>query len=149
MADEFFNTMSSYSEAPLKERIDGMGDVIEKIMTIVLRIPDLVDTSITALLGQIQSIDGKIGSLEGRFGQLQNKVNTLQVAPAGAGGAPPPPGGGAPPPPPPGGGAPPPPPPGGKPGGGGPPANPMSLRGSIMDELKNLFSKRRSASEDE
>jgi len=38
----------------------------------------------------------------------------------------------------------PPPPPGGPPGGAQRPANPQSLRGAIMGELKQLFAKRQS-----
>ena len=150
---EFFQTMKSMSEAPLKEQVDGLADVIEKIMTITLKIPEMTDMSIQALLTQIEGLSTRITALEtlsSRISAIEGKMANLQSgavtvgAPSSAPGAPPPPppggGPGAPP------GAPPPP-----PGRAAPaaPANPVSLRGSIMDELKSLFSKRRTASDDD
>jgi len=147
---EFFQTMKSYSEAPLKERVDGLADVIEKIMTITLKIPEMTDVSIQALLSQIEALSTRITALEtlsSRISAIEGKMANLQSgavtvgAPSAAPGAPPPPppggGPGGPPPPPPGRAAP------------AAPANPVSLRGSIMDELKSLFSKRRTASDDD
>lgn len=148
---EFFQTMKSYSEVPLKERVDGLADVIEKIMSITLKIPEMTDVSIQNLLSQIDGLNTRISKLEtlsARISALEGKMANLQSGPivgapvASASAPPPPPPGGGP-------GAPPgapPPPPGRAPAA---PANPVSLRGSIMDELKSLFSKRRSASEDD
>lgn len=143
LAEDFFQVMNSYAEAPLKERVEGMGEVIEKIMTIVLKIPEMVDVSIQNLLGQIGSINNRLNSID-------MKIKSLESRPAGGGSSvggvpPPPPKPGAPPPPP--GRGPPPPP--GAPGAGGPPANPVSLRGSIMGELKSLFAKRRALSDED
>ncbi len=142
MADEFFSVMKGYSEAPLKERVEGLADVIEKIMTITLRIPEMVDQSLTLLSGQITGLDGRLKAMEGRIVQVESRVAAasganLAVPAVGSGsGAPPPPPGSPPPPP---GKAPPP--------KSGPPAGPVSLRGSIMDELKTLFSKRKAVSD--
>ena len=142
MAEEFFSVMNSYSEAPLKERVEGLGDVIEKIMTITLRIPEMVDQSIQILSNNINGLDGRIKALEGRIVQVESRVAAASGAnlaiPAVASGP------GAPPPPP---GSPPPPPGRAPPPKSGPPAGPVSLRGSIMDELKTLFSKRKGVSE--
>ena len=120
MAEEFFSVMKGYSEAPLKERVEGLADVIEKIMTITLKIPEMVDQSLNA-------IDGRLKAMEGRIVQVESRV----AASAGAGFAVPAVASG----------------PGSSPGKGGPPPGPVSLRGSIMDELKSLFSKRKALSE--
>lgn len=132
MADEFASFIADAKKSPLEEKVNAFGDIVEKIMTIILRIPDLVDQ--------------RIGVLQTTINKLTNDINAIKArgvaapAPGGAPGAAPPPPGGAPggPPPPPGG------PPGGPPGPRGP-SSPQSLRGAIMGELKELFSKRRSS----
>ena len=147
MADEFFSVMKGYSEAPLKERVEGLAEVIEKIMTITLRIPEMVDQSLQLLSTQINGIDGRLRAMEGRIAQVESRVaaasgaNLAVPAVASGPGAPPPPPGSPPP------GAPPPPPGRAPPPKGGVSAGPVSLRGSIMDELKTLFSKRKAVSD--
>ena len=143
MAEEFANFMQETRKAPLEEKLNTFGDVVEKMMSMILRIPDLVDQSL-AIVGQ------RISTLESRINSINNDVSALRTrgtgaapviaAPTAPSSAPPPPSG--PPGGPPGG---PPPPPGGPPGGpGGPrPASPVSLRGAIMGELKSLFAKRK------
>jgi len=149
MAEEFANFMQETKKAPLEEKLNTFGDIVEKMMSMILRIPDLVDQSL-AVVGQ------RMSTLESRINTINNDISALRTrgvggapviaAPTAPSSAPPPPGGppGGPPPPsgPPGG---PPPPPGGPPGGpGGPrPASPVSLRGAIMGELKSLFAKRK------
>ncbi len=110
-------------------------------MTIILRIPDLVDSAIGDLKSQITNLQSKVNTMTNDL----NAIKTRGVAaPASPGAAPMAPSiGGSPggPPPPPGG------PPGGSPGGPPPgpsrPASPVSLRGAIMGELKSLFAKRK------
>jgi hypothetical protein len=143
MAEEFANFMQETKKAPLEEKLNAFGDIVERMMSVILKIPDLVDQSLA-------TVNQKIFSLESQFTKINNEVSSLRTkgvgaspviaAPASPNSAPPPSGG------PPGG---PPPPPGGPPGGpppGGPgparPASPVSLRGAIMGELKQLFSKR-------
>jgi len=138
MAEEFANFMQEAKKAPLEEKLNTFGDIVERMMSMILRIPDLVDQSL-ANVGQ------RIATLESRITTINNEVSALRTrgtgaspviaAPSAPASAPPPsagpPGG------PPGG---PPPPPGGP--GGVRPASPVSLRGAIMGELKQLFSKR-------
>lgn len=142
MAEEFFSVMKGYSEAPLKERVEGLANVIEKIMIITLKIPEMVDESIQILSNNINGLDGRLKAMEGRIVQVESRVAAASGAnlavPAVASGP------GAPPPPP---GAPPPPPGKAPPPKSGAPAAPVSLRGSIMDELKSLFSKRKAVSD--
>lgn len=145
MAEEFANFMQETKKAPIEEKLNAFGDIVERMMSVILRIPDLVDQSLA-------TVNQKISTLESRFNTFNNEVSALRTkgvgassviaAPASPNSAPPPSGG------PPGGL---PPPPGGPPGGpppqpGGPgaarPASPVSLRGAIMGELKQLFSKR-------
>ena len=143
MAEEFANFMAETKKAPLEEKLNAFGDIVERMMSVILKIPDLVDQSLA-------SVNQKISTLESRFNTINNEVSSLRTkgggaspiiaSPASPSSAPPPSGG------PPGG---PPPPPGGPPGGpppGGPgaarPASPVTLRGAIMGELKQLFSKR-------
>jgi len=139
MAEEFANFMQETRRAPIEEKLNAFGDIVEKMMMMILRIPDLVDQSLATL-------NQKISTLESRINNMNNDVAALKTRGSGATpmvstpstptSAPPPSGG------PPGG---PPPPPGGPPGGPGParPASPISLRGAIMGELKELFSRRK------
>ena len=148
MAEEFANFMQETRKAPLEEKLNAFGDIVERMMSMILRIPDLVDQTLL-------TINNKISTIESRINTINNDVSSLKTrgsgaapviaAPSTPSSAPPPLGGppGAVPGGPPGG---PPPPPGGPPGGPGParPANPQSLRGAIMGELKQLFAKRQS-----
>jgi len=122
MAEEFANFMQEAKKAPLEEKLNTFGDIVERMMSMILRIPDLVDQSL-ANVG--------VSALRTR-GTGASPVIAAPSAPASA----PPPSAGPP------GGPPggPPPPPGGP--GGVRPASPVSLRGAIMGELKQLFSKR-------
>ena len=56
MAEEFFKMMNANSEAPLKERVEGLADVIEKIMQIVLKIPEMTDVHIQVITNQMTPI---------------------------------------------------------------------------------------------
>ncbi len=130
--------MQETKKAPLEEKLNAFGDIVERMMSVILKIPDLVDQSLA-------SVGQRISTLESRITTINNEVSALRTrgtgaspviaAPSAPASAPPPmagpPGG------PPGG---PPPPPGGP--GGVRPASPVSLRGAIMGELKQLFSKR-------
>ncbi|MHA1525548.1 MAG: hypothetical protein ACTSQD_00835 [Promethearchaeota archaeon] len=115
-------------------------------MSIILRIPDLVDQSLAGINQQLSSLQTRMNTLSNDIGALKTRGMTSPVGPSSLPGAPPPPGPGSLP------GAPPPPPspsgpPGGPPGGPAPgpsrPASPVSLRGAIMGELKSLFAKRK------
>ena len=144
-AEEFASFLDNTRKAPMEEKISAFGDIIEKIMQIVLKIPDLVDNS-------LNDINSKVSNLQNQLTSINSDISTLKSRPA-AGPAPSAPGApsGGPP-----GGPPrsPPPPPGAPPGGPRPapgpapgparPASPVSLRGAIMGELKSLFAKRRS-----
>ena len=141
MAEEFANFMQETKKAPLEEKLNAFGDIVERMMSVILKIPDLVDQSLAV-------VNQKISTLESRFNTINNEVSSLRTkgvgtspviaSPTSPSSVPPPSGG--PPGGPPGG----PLPPGGPPGGPGParPASPVSLRGAIMGELKQLFSKR-------
>ena len=112
-------------------------------MSIVLRIPDLVDQTLAGINQQLSSLQTRMNTLSNDIGALKTGGMTASVGPSSAPGAPPPPPGpgslpGAPPPPPGPSG-----PPGGPPPGPSRPASPVSLRGAIMGELKSLFAKRK------
>ncbi len=139
-AEEFTSFLAEARKSPIEEKVNSFGLVVEKIMNIVLRLPDLVDETLSG-------VNQKLSNLESRLNAINNDVSAIKArgvgpaapgAPGVPGGPPPPPGG------PPAG---PPPPPGGPPGGPRPaapsgPANPVTLRGAIMSELKQLFQKR-------
>ena len=141
MAEEFSNFLDQTREAPLREKVDGLSEIIEKMMMLIMSIPDNVDKLFSNINDKITGIDKKINGLEGKIANLkvsQGIVANPSAPISTSGGAP-----GAPPPPP---GAPPM--PGAPPRPGAPPtpprpANPVSLRSSIMGELKELFKKRR------
>ncbi|MFX1571315.1 MAG: hypothetical protein ACFFB0_01065 [Promethearchaeota archaeon] len=148
-AEEFASFLETTRKAPLEEKLNDFGDIVEKIMQIVLKISDLVDqslqtvnTRVTNLQNQLTTINNDLTSLKAG-GPVTSATSTVSSPALGAPpGGPPlssPPGG------PPGG---PPPPPGGPGSAPAPnrPASPVSLRGAIMGELKELFAKRKSQS---
>ena len=110
-------------------------------MSIILRIPDLVDQSLAGITQQISSLQTRMNTLTNDIGALKTRGMTSPVDPASTPEVPPPGPGSLP-------GAPPPPPGPSGPSGGPPPgpsrpASPVSLRGAIMGELKSLFAKRK------
>lgn len=127
IAEEFASFLDQTRKAPMEEKLNAFGDIVEKIMQIILKIPDLVDIS-------LQDVNSKVSNLQNQLNAMNGDITALKSRPAAAAGAPAAPRapGGAP-------GSPPPP--------GGPkparPAQPVSLRGAIMGELKSLFAKRR------
>ena len=150
-AEEFADFLDSTRKAPLEEKLNAFGDIIEKIMSIVLRIPDLVDQSLGAVNEKVSNLQNQLNSLNNQVSSIRSGGAPVATSPAisapAASRVPGGPSGG-----PPGG---PPPPPGGPPGGPrgpGPapapssPASPVSLRGAIMGELKQLFAKRKNQS---
>ncbi|MFX1396993.1 MAG: hypothetical protein ACFFAS_08110 [Promethearchaeota archaeon] len=148
MAEEFNSFLAQAKKSPIEDKVNQFGEIIEKIMSIVLRIPDLVDNSLSGISQQIYSLETRLNAVNSDIASLKSRAGIAPGAPPG----PPPPGGppGGPPPPPPPvgprpGGAPggPPPPPGGPGPGPTRPASPVSLRGAIMGELKSLFAKRK------
>ena len=119
-------------------------------MSIILRIPDLVDQSLAGITQQISSLQTRMNTLTNDIGALKTGGMTSPVGPSSTPGAPPPGPGSLPGAAPPGPGslpgAPPPGPsgpPGAPPPGPSRPSNPQSLRGAIMGELKSLFAKRK------
>jgi hypothetical protein len=130
MADEFNAVLNSMREAPIRDQIEGLSEVIEKMMILIMSIPERVDAMVSDLNNQINGLNSKITNLESRIAS-GGTVAPAASAPISGGAGP-----GAPPPPP---GAPAP-----RPQA---PANPISLRSSIMGELKELFAKRRALSE--
>ena len=133
MAEEFSNFLDQTREAPLREKVDGLSDIIEKMMMLIMSIPENVDRLFSNINDKITNIDIKINGLEGKIANLKVSPGTPLAAnsstPISSPGAPPPPPGAPPRP-----GAPPSP---------ARPANPVTLRSSIMGELKELFKKRR------
>ncbi|MHA1195369.1 MAG: hypothetical protein ACTSRH_04580 [Promethearchaeota archaeon] len=148
MAEEFNSFLSEAKKSPLEEKVNAFGDIVEKMMTMILRIPDLVDQSISTLNERISNLESKINAINNEINQL--KVRQSSVTPAVTGNSNPnlatpatsPPPSNVPPPPrgPPGS----PPPPAARPASptASRSANPQSLRGAIMSELKMLFAKR-------
>ena len=147
-AEEFAAFLDNTRKAPIEEKLTAFGDIVEKIMQIILKIPDLVDIS-------LQDVNSKVSNLQNQLTAINQDISSLKSRPGGSPAAAAPaassaPGGspGGPP-----GGPPrsPPPPPGAPPGGPAPkpaprPAQPVSLRGAIMGELKSLFAKRKGQS---
>lgn len=110
-------------------------------MTIILKIPDLVDHTINGINQQISNLQTRVNTMSNDLNAIKGRGPTSPTGPSSKlgvlpsssgvgglqGGPPPPPGG----------------PPGGPPAGPSRPANPQSLRGAIMGELKQLFAKRK------
>ncbi|MCK4796418.1 MAG: hypothetical protein KAT05_03500, partial [Spirochaetes bacterium] len=65
MAEEFSNFLDQTREAPLREKVDGLSDIIEKMMMLIMSIPDNVDRLFSNITDKITNIDMKINGLEG------------------------------------------------------------------------------------
>lgn len=142
-AEEFASFLDSTRKAPMEEKLNAFGEIVEKIMQIVLKIPDLVDQSLQGINSNVSNLQNQLNAVNSEISALKSRSGIAPAASAPAAASSPggPPGGpprSVPPPP----GAP----PGGPPGGLAPvrPASPVSLRGAIMGELKELFSRRKS-----
>ncbi|HMF33682.1 MAG TPA: hypothetical protein VKK79_19820, partial [Candidatus Lokiarchaeia archaeon] len=124
-----------------------LSEIVENIMQLILKIPDMVDASLNQIRNQIAQVNAQVTGLAGRVQAFESGGAGPSASGKGSGGA----GSPARPPPPPGVPGAPPPPPGAPRPPGAPAAaatdNPVSLRSSIMGELKALFAKRKSLSE--
>ncbi|MFW9772127.1 MAG: hypothetical protein ACFFEO_08185 [Candidatus Thorarchaeota archaeon] len=148
-AEEFASFLDSTRKAPIEEKLNAFGDIVEKIMQIVLKIPDLVDHSLQDVNSRVSNLQNQLNALSSDISAMKTRgvaggVAASTTASSAPGGPPGPPPRNVPPPP----GAPPQTGPPGGPPASGPsrPASPQSLRGAIMGELKELFSKRRQQS---
>ncbi len=144
MAEEFAGFINASREGPVRDQVAQLSEIVENIMQLILKIPDMVDGSLNQIRSQIAQVNTQVGTMAGRIQAIEGRVaGGATIAPGGPGmagpGVPPPGAPGVPPPPP---GAP-------RPPGPAAPAsdNPVSLRASIMGELKALFAKRKSMSE--
>ena len=129
-AEEFTSFLENARKSPIDEKINAFGDIVEKMMTMFLRIPDLVDNALLAINQQITSMESRINTINTEVTNIKSRATLstpILATPSAPSSAPPPSGG-----PPPSPGAP----------GGVRPASPVSLRGAIMGELKQLFAKR-------
>lgn len=140
-AEEFASFLDSTRKAPMEEKLNAFGEIVEKIMQIVLKIPDLVDHSLQGINSNVSNLQNQINAVNSEISALKSRSGGAPAvsSPGAPPGPPGPPPRNAPPPP----GSPPGPPPGPGPAR---PASPVSLRGAIMGELKELFSKRRGQS---
>ena len=140
-AEEFSSFLDKARKSPIEDKVNAFGDIVEKMMSMILRIPDLVDQSLLTINQKLTSLETRLNAVNNDITAIKSRSSSsipIVAAPSSPTSAPPPSGA---PPPPPGG------PPGGPPPGpGGPgaarPASPVSLRGAIMSELKTLFAKR-------
>ena len=136
-AEEFANFIAEAKKSPIEDKVNAFGEIVEKIMTILLQIPDLVDRQVSAIQTKLNGLTNEINTLKTKG--ITPAVGGIPSGPsAGPTGPPPPPGG------PKSGPGMPPGPPGGPPKSGpAGPVNPVTLRGAIMGELKTLFAKRK------
>jgi hypothetical protein len=170
MAEEFSKYLERARGEPIEKKVNDFGQIVEKMMQLVLRIPEIVDESLANMNSKMNEIEQKVSNMNNKIENVKKQAISAgsgsspgggpssgggpsgSSPPAGgppgskppSGGPPgnPPPSGGPPGNPPPSGGPPgsPPPSPGGGGGGGG---NPVSVRGAIMGELKQLFAKKK------
>ena len=64
MADEFNAVLNSMRERPVREQVEGLSDVVEKMMMLIMSIPDMVDKQLNALNQQIgEPLNGKMVEL--------------------------------------------------------------------------------------
>jgi hypothetical protein len=145
MSSEFLDFLGASKKGSLDDKLQRVLETLEVLSSIVGdKLPTIINQQVSLLQQQIDAINARLNSGGGNMGGAPmppGMSGPSMPMPPGMGnpGMPPPPGmGGYGMPPPPGG---PPPPPGARPAGGG---GPMSLKASIMDELKSLLAKRRS-----
>lgn len=132
---EFIDFLGMQKKGSTDEKLQRVMETMEVLSSIVGdKLPTIINQQIQSLQQQIDAINARLSSLQGGAAPQGKKAGA--PLPPGMKAAPPPPGMSAPPPP----GAPPPP-PGARPGAGGP----VSLKASIMDELKSLLAKRKTA----
>ncbi len=152
MSSEFLDFLGASKKGSLDDKLQRVLETLEVLSSIVGdKLPTIINQQVSLLQQQIDAINARLNSGGGGMGGAPGMSSaplppgmsgpSMPMPPGAMGGPgmPPPPGmGGYGMPPPPGG---PPPPPGARPAGGG---GPMSLKASIMDELKSLLAKRRS-----
>ncbi|MCK4687441.1 MAG: hypothetical protein KAT66_04880, partial [Candidatus Lokiarchaeota archaeon] len=68
MAEEFSNFLAETRKAPLEEKLNAFGDIIEKIMQIILKIPDLVDQSIQNINSKVSSLQTQVNAINSSLG---------------------------------------------------------------------------------
>lgn len=140
-AEEFATFLEKTRKAPFEEKLNSFGDIVEKIMSIILRIPDLVDESLIGINQKLSALENRINAINNDIAAIKERSGIAPNATTRTPGASSPAAGSLPPGPPPLPGGPPGGPPG-RPAATAAPASPISLRGAIMGELKELFAKR-------
>nr|MDO8086416.1 hypothetical protein [Candidatus Sigynarchaeum springense] len=148
MSSEFLDFLGTKKTSSVDEKLQRIMETMEVLSSIVSdKLPTIINQQVQMLQQQIDALNARLNAGGGGMaGAPMPPGMSGAPMPPGMSGAPMPPGMGNPGmplppgmgPPPPGG---PPPPPGPRPPGAG---GPMSLKASIMDELKGLLAKRRS-----
>jgi hypothetical protein len=135
---EFIDFLGMQKKGSTDEKLQRVMETMEVLSSIVGdKLPTIINQQIQGLQQQIDAINARLSSMQsgGPGPGMPPGMKPGAPLPPGMKPGPPPPGMGAPPPP---GG--PPPPPGARPGA---PGGPVSLKASIMDELKTLLAKRK------
>ena len=71
MAEEFSNFLDQTREAPIREKVDGLSEIIEKMMILIMSIPESVDKLISNLNDRINAMDSRIASLDGKIANIK------------------------------------------------------------------------------
>ncbi|MFW9785355.1 MAG: hypothetical protein ACFFFB_23950, partial [Candidatus Heimdallarchaeota archaeon] len=61
-AEEFASFLDSTRKAPIEEKLNAFGDIVEKIMQIVLKIPDLVDHSLQDVNSRVSNLQNQLNA---------------------------------------------------------------------------------------
>jgi hypothetical protein len=96
MAEEFANFMQETRKAPLEEKLNTFGDIVEKMMSMILRIPDLVDQSLAVVSQRISTLESRINSVNSDLSALRTRgigAAPVIASPTAPSSAPPPPAG--------------------------------------------------------
>lgn len=68
------------NERPVKEQVATLSDFVEKMMYLVLKIPELIDNSIIYLSSQLSQMQSKVSELEQKVSYIEQNSAVQQPA---------------------------------------------------------------------
>ena len=67
MAEEFAGFINASREGPVRDQVAQLSEIVENIMQLILKIPDMVDGSLNAFRSQLAQVTTQVGTLSGRL----------------------------------------------------------------------------------
>ena len=73
MAQEFAGYLNASRKGPIRDRVTTLSEIVENIMQIILKIPDMVDGTINQIRNQISQMNAQITGLQGRIQAVEGR----------------------------------------------------------------------------